>query len=82
MLGPGGVRELLWLERTENYIDKFLDHEPLSAGDVIVIYSHSGKNAAGIAAEGHAAIPTTAADAAAATPPTRRRGRCGATVAR
>lgn len=48
VLGPGGVRELLWLERTENYIDKFLDHEPLASGDVIVIYSHSGKNAAGI----------------------------------
>lgn len=48
VLGPGGVRELLWLERTEHYIDKFLDHEPLNAGDVIVIYSHSGKNAAGI----------------------------------
>jgi uncharacterized phosphosugar-binding protein len=48
VLGPGGVRELLWLERTENYIDKFLDHEPLAAGDVIIIYSHSGKNAAGI----------------------------------
>lgn len=48
VLGPGGVRELLWLERTENYIDKFLDHEPLAEGDVIVVYSHSGKNAAGI----------------------------------
>jgi uncharacterized phosphosugar-binding protein len=48
VLGPGGVRELLWLERTENYIDKFLAHEPLESGDVIVIYSHSGKNAAGI----------------------------------
>jgi uncharacterized phosphosugar-binding protein len=48
VLGPGGVRELLWLERTENYIDKFLDHEPLVAGDVLVVYSHSGKNAAGI----------------------------------
>lgn len=50
VLGPGGVRELLWLERTENYIDKFLDHEPLNPGDVIVIYSHSGRNAAGIEA--------------------------------
>lgn len=48
VLGPGGVRELLWLERTENYIDKFLEHEALSAGDVLVVYSHSGKNAAGI----------------------------------
>ncbi|MFH5823629.1 sugar isomerase domain-containing protein [Georgenia sp. AZ-5] len=48
VLGPGGVRELLWLERTEKYIDKFLDHEPLAAGDVLVVYSHSGLNAAGI----------------------------------
>jgi uncharacterized phosphosugar-binding protein len=48
VLGPGGVRELLWLERTEQYIDKFLQHQPLAEGDVIVIYSHSGKNAAGI----------------------------------
>lgn len=50
VLGPGGVRELLWLERTENYIEKFLAHEPLNSGDVIVIYSHSGRNAAGIEA--------------------------------
>jgi uncharacterized phosphosugar-binding protein len=48
VLGPGGVRELLWLERTENYIDKFLDHEPLNPGDVLIIYSHGGRNAAGI----------------------------------
>ena len=48
VLGPGGVRELLWLERTEGYIDKFLGHEPLVEGDVLVVYSHSGKNAAGI----------------------------------
>ena len=27
VLGPGGVRELLWLERTENYIDKFLANQ-------------------------------------------------------
>ncbi|WP_166350464.1 sugar isomerase domain-containing protein [Phytoactinopolyspora limicola] len=50
VLGPGGVRELLWLERTENYIDKFLDHEPLNAGDVLVVYSHGGRNSAGIEA--------------------------------
>ena len=48
VLGPGGVRELLWLERTENYIGKFLDHQPLNAGDSILVYSHSGRNAAGI----------------------------------
>jgi uncharacterized phosphosugar-binding protein len=48
VLGPGGVRELLWLERTENYISKFLDHQPLNAGDSMLVYSHSGRNAAGI----------------------------------
>lgn len=50
VLGPGGVRELLWLEREENYIRNFLTHEPLHADDVIIIYSHSGTNAAGIEA--------------------------------
>ncbi len=50
VLGPGGVRELLWLERTENYIDKFLDHEPLTAGDFMVCYSHGGTNSAAIEA--------------------------------
>lgn len=50
VLGPGGVRELLWLERTENYIDKFLANQPLNAGDVLVVYSHGGRNSAGIEA--------------------------------
>lgn len=50
VLGPGGVRELLWLERTENYIDKFLDHEPLTSGDFMICYSHGGTNAAAIEA--------------------------------
>lgn len=50
VLGPGGVRELLWLERTEHYIDKFLDHQPLSRGDVLICYSHGGTNAAAIEA--------------------------------
>jgi uncharacterized phosphosugar-binding protein len=50
VLGPGGVRELLWLERVENYVDKFLDHEPLSAGDTLVCYSHGGTNSAAIEA--------------------------------
>jgi uncharacterized phosphosugar-binding protein len=50
VLGPGGVRELLWLERTENYVNKFLDHEPLNSGDSMIVYSHSGRNAAGIEA--------------------------------
>lgn len=48
VLGPGGVRELLWLERTEKYIDKFLDHQPLNPGDSIIIFGHSGRNSSGI----------------------------------
>lgn len=54
VLGAGGVRELLWLERTEGYVDKFLDHQPLNEGDCIAIYSHSGRNAAGIEAAQYA----------------------------
>lgn len=50
VLGPGGVRELLWLERTEHYIDKFLEHEPLDAGDTLICYSHGGTNVAAIEA--------------------------------
>jgi uncharacterized phosphosugar-binding protein len=48
VLGAGGVRELLWLERTEKYAEKFLDHQPLNAGDSIIIFGHSGRNASGI----------------------------------
>ena len=42
------MRELLWLERTESYAEKFLDHQPLNSGDAIVIFGHSGRNASGI----------------------------------
>jgi uncharacterized phosphosugar-binding protein len=48
VLGAGGVRELLWLERTEGYVDKFLAHQPINDGDSLIVYSHSGRNAAGI----------------------------------
>jgi uncharacterized phosphosugar-binding protein len=48
VLGAGGVRELLWLERTEKYAEKFLDHQPLNPGDCILVYGHSGRNASGI----------------------------------
>jgi len=50
VLGPGGVRELQWLERAENYMERFLSHEPLNAGDVLIVYSHGGRNSAGIEA--------------------------------
>lgn len=48
VLGPGGVKELLWLERTEGYVKQYLGHEPLRSGDVLVVYSHGGRNAAPI----------------------------------
>jgi len=48
VLGTGGVRELLWLERTEGYIANFLNNYPFADGDTLVIYSHGGLNAAGI----------------------------------
>jgi uncharacterized phosphosugar-binding protein len=54
VLGPGGVRELLWLERTEGYIERFLSHEPLRAGDVLIAISHGGRNAAAIEASMYA----------------------------
>lgn len=50
VLGPGGTRELQWLERSEGYIEMFLAHEPLTAGDILICYSHGGTNAAPIEA--------------------------------
>lgn len=54
ILGPGGVRELLWLERTEGYIERFLSHEPLREGDVMIVFSHGGRTAAPIEAASYA----------------------------
>jgi uncharacterized phosphosugar-binding protein len=48
VLGAGGVRELLWLERTEGYAEKFLAHQPINAGDSLIVFGHSGRNASGI----------------------------------
>lgn len=44
--GPGGARELLWLERTEGYVAQVLLSHNLDARDTIIIYSHGGLNAA------------------------------------
>ncbi len=46
VLGPGGVKELLWLERREGYARVILESQPVAAGDAIVVYSHGGMNAA------------------------------------
>ncbi len=46
--GPGGARELLWLEREEGYIKNVLLSYKLDPRDTMVVYSHGGMNAAGI----------------------------------
>jgi uncharacterized phosphosugar-binding protein len=50
VIGPGGARELLWLERREGYIEQFLQSFPFEAGDCMVVFSHGGLNAAPIEA--------------------------------
>jgi len=46
VVGSGGARELLWLERREGYAEVFLQSYPLAAGDGMIVFSHGGLNAA------------------------------------
>jgi uncharacterized phosphosugar-binding protein len=48
VIGPGGARELLWLERQEGYVRIFLQSYPLEKRDVMLLFSHGGLNAAPI----------------------------------
>jgi uncharacterized phosphosugar-binding protein len=48
VVGPGGARELLWLERREGYAPVFLQSFPLRRGDCFIVFSHGGLNAAPI----------------------------------
>jgi len=48
VIGPGGARELLWLERREGYAEIFLKSYPLEPVDCMLVFSHGGTNAAGI----------------------------------
>lgn len=50
VIGGGGARELLWLERREGYVQQFLQSYSFHAGDCIIVFSHGGLNAAGIEA--------------------------------
>ena len=54
VLGSGGVRELLRLERTEGYIANFLSNFKFDPIDTMVVYSHGGMNAAPIEVALHA----------------------------
>jgi uncharacterized phosphosugar-binding protein len=46
VVGPGGARELLWLERREGYVSIVLQSYQLEPRDSILIFSHGGLNAA------------------------------------
>jgi uncharacterized phosphosugar-binding protein len=46
VVGPGGARELLWLEREEGYAKNILASYSLEARDSILVFSHGGLNAA------------------------------------
>jgi uncharacterized phosphosugar-binding protein len=48
VIGPGGARELLWLERQEGYAKVFLQSYPLEVRDCMLVFSHGGLNAAPI----------------------------------
>ena len=50
VVGPGGARELLWIERQEGYAAVFLQSYPLRRGDCFLVFSHGGLNAAPVEA--------------------------------
>ena len=54
VLGSGGVRELLRLERTEGYIAEFLSNFRFDSMDTMIVYSHGGLNAAPVEVALHA----------------------------
>jgi uncharacterized phosphosugar-binding protein len=41
---------LLWLERTEGYARQYLSNQPIAEGDVLIVFSHGGRNAAPVEA--------------------------------
>lgn len=48
VLGSGGAKGLLWLERREGYAAVLFENEPIRAGDVLLVFSHGGLNAVAI----------------------------------
>ena len=52
--GPGGARELLWLERQEGYAANILASHKLEPIDSMIVFSHGGMNAAPIEMALHA----------------------------
>lgn len=50
VIGTGGVKDLLWLERQKGYIENFLVEQDLQEGDVLLVFSHGGVNTAPVEA--------------------------------
>lgn len=48
VIGSGGAKGLLWLERREGYAQVLFENEPIRKGDVMLVFSHGGLNAAPI----------------------------------
>jgi uncharacterized phosphosugar-binding protein len=48
VLGSGGAKGLLWLERQSGYAAVLFENEPIRSGDVMMVFSHGGSNAVGI----------------------------------
>lgn len=48
VIGSGGAKGLLWLERREGYAPLLFENEPIRSGDLMLVFSHGGLNAAGI----------------------------------
>lgn len=48
VIGSGGAKGLLWLERQEGYAQVLFENEPIREGDVMLVFSHGGLNAAPI----------------------------------
>jgi uncharacterized phosphosugar-binding protein len=48
VVGPGGARELLWLEQREGYAKIILSSYRIKPADSVLIFSHGGLNAAAI----------------------------------
>lgn len=48
VLGSGGAKGLLWLERREGYAHVLFENEPIRTGDVMMVFSHGGLNAVGV----------------------------------
>ena len=48
VIGSGGAKGLLWLERHEGYAPVLFENEPIRKGDAMIVFSHGGMNAVGI----------------------------------